>query len=234
MDMENRNDRILDTLIETAADDAAFQAMHDMPSCEDLDKIYKPSLEMDKRMRGIISRIENEKRFNRLLSLIGKIAAAFLVLVIITTTVLFSVEASRNYIFNAFLEWNKKNTTITFTDDSTQNEFDKYSINYIPNGFTISNIDNDDISRFYTYINDKNVIIYITLTYAESVKLGVDNENTKQSIIMINNNKAYLFESIKTSGMNILVWNDGKIAFEITSIIRTDELIKIADNIVKN
>ena len=232
--MENRNDRILDTLIETAADDAAFQAMHDMPSCEDLDKIYKPSLEMDKRMRGIISRIENEKRFNRLLSLIGKIAAAFLVLVIITTTVLFSVEASRNYIFNAFLEWNKKNTTITFTDDSTQNEFDKYSINYIPNGFTISNIDNDDISRFYTYINDKNVIIYITLTYAESVKLGVDNENTKQSIIMINNNKAYLFESIKTSGMNILVWNDGKIAFEITSIIRTDELIKIADNIVKN
>jgi len=232
--MENRNDRILDRLIETAADDAAFQTMNEMPNCEDLDKIYKPTPEMDKRMRGIISRIENEKRFRRFLILTGKIAAAFLVLLIITSTILFSVEASRNYLFNMFLEWHNNHTTITFTDDITQNEFDSYSINYIPNGFKIISIDSDTISRFYTYTNDKNVSIYITQSYANAVTLSIDNENTKQSVIMIHNNKAYLFVSTKVGGLNVLVWNDGNIAFELNSIISTDELIRIAENIRKN
>lgn len=230
--MMTKNEKMFDAMVESAAEEALKQEMDILPSFEELDLLYKPTSEMDLRINRIIDKYYRTKRVKYALFFTGKIAAGLMVLIIISATVLLSVEASRNYILNSFLKWNNKHSTIVFSGKNKLNELNKYSIKYIPDGFKISNVDFDDVSRFITYTNDKNVSIYITETYANSVKLDVDNENNKPSEIMINNNKAYLFENVKTGGMNILVWNEENIAFEITSTIGGEHLILIAENIL--
>ena len=166
--MENRNDKILDSLIETAADDAAFQEMNDMPSCEDLDKIYIPSPEMDKKVRRIISKIENEKRVKRFLKLSGKIAAGFLLFFALSATILMSVKASRTYIFNMFLKWNSGNVLINFKTADFDNIVAKYSFNYIPKGFSLTKIESDDRIKTYLYTNESNQQLIIQLSPADT------------------------------------------------------------------
>ena len=143
------------------------------------------------------------------------------------------MEASRNYILNSYLKRNDKHSIIDYSEENKSNEFSRYSFDFIPEGFKLCCVDSDDFSQFLTYTNDKNVSIHITETYADLMTLGVDNEYNQQSELMINNFKAYLFENVKTNGLNILVWNDGNIAFEITSSISGDQLILIAENIIR-
>ena len=89
--MENRNEKILSSLIEAAAEDALLQKMNDMPSCEDLDKIFEPSSKMDNKVQRLIKRAKKIEKAKKVLILTGKISSNFLVLFIITMTVLLSV-----------------------------------------------------------------------------------------------------------------------------------------------
>ena len=231
--MITKNEKLFNAMVESAAEEAFKLKMDELPSCEELDLLYKPTPEMDLRLRRIINKYNKIEKAKNALFFTGKIAAGFTILLIISGTVLLSVNASRNYILNSFLKWNSKYSTINFSEGDKQNDFNKYSINYIPEGFNLRSSDSDDVSMFLTYTNDNNVSIYIMETYANTVNFSIDNENSKQSEIMINGNKAYLFESIKVGDSSILLWNDGNIAFEIISTISSDQLILIGENIVK-
>ena len=231
--MITKNEKMFNAMIESAAEDALKLKMDELPSCEELDQLYKPTQEMDLRINRIINKYYRVESAKKAFIFTGKIAAGLIILLIISGTVLLSVEASRNYILNSFLKWNSKHSTIVFSEDNNQNEFSKYSIEYIPEGFKLKSMDSDDVSQFITYINENSVSIHILETYADTVNLDVDNENNKQSELIINNNKAYLFETIKAGGSNILIWNDGNIAFEITSTISSDQLVLIGENILK-
>ena len=229
--MENRNDRILDALIESAADDALFQDMNEMPSCEDLDKIYKPSPVMDKKMKRLITRVENK----RVLKLAGKIAAVFLASLVIVTTVLFSVEASRYFILNTYIQWSNDHVSFRFDTTDSNNIFSNYSMNYIPEGFTFYEESHNGNTQTFVFSNNNNNddFIFFQKSLADASNLSVDNEDREITVIKIHNSEAYLFTSKVEDKYNSLVWNEDNIAFILTSSLSTDELIKIAENITK-
>jgi len=232
--MKNRNEKILDVLIETAADDALFQEMSELPSCEELDKIYKPSPEMDKRIKRLITRTENTRKIKKAVSFTGKIAASALSLFVVIITILFSVEASRNYIFNTFIKWYDDHSKIEFQQNETPNNFEKYSINYIPKGFEVNNIISNELGRQFTYRNSIGESIILRESLADSLNLDIDNERSNSIVIRVNDNEAYLFKSSHDDEINTLIWNDGNVVFTLITSISTDEMILIAESIKKN
>jgi hypothetical protein len=207
--------------------------MDAMTSCEELDKIYRPSPEMDKRIRRMISKAENIQKAKSVFVMASKITACLLILLILTSAVLLSVDASRTYIFNAFIKWQDDHSSFKFGQSDLSLKFDKFSINYIPEGFILKDITSDDSMRVIVYVNGNENIV-LTEVLAEGSSLSTDNERKDASIIKIVNSEAYLFESKNDKEDSMLIWTFDDVAFELVSNIRTEELIKIAENISKD
>jgi len=231
--MVSRNEIIFNTLIDAAAEEALRQEMDEMPSCDDLDKIYSPTPEMDKKIRRLIKKVEAIQRIKKILILTGKISVVFIAFMVVVSTVLFSVEASRNYILNIYIRWNDDHSSFEFNDNSITTQFDSYIINYVPEGFILDNVFSNDIVRKLTYANEKNEKITIFKSFADSSSLTADNERNNLSIITINGNEAYLFISNDEDENNVLIWKNENVAFQIISTIDINNIIKIAENILK-
>ncbi|MDR2648157.1 MAG: DUF4367 domain-containing protein [Clostridiales bacterium] len=232
--MEDRNEKIFDTLLEIAVEEALLQEISGMPSCEELDKIYTPSPAMDKRIRRIISRHELSKNANAFFKITGKAAAGFLVLLGISATVIFSVDASRNYVINSFIQWYDNHTSVQFHTNENLSLFDKYSFNYIPEGFTITNSFFDNVKKTYVFTNDdgENIILILTSSYTSD--LEIDNEKSDFSLIKIHNQDAFLFEGKSDDEVNTVIWKNDDVIFELLSNLNKTQLISMAENTLKN
>ncbi len=61
MRRNNTNDALFDAVLTAAAEEALRQKMDEMPSCEKLNKQYKPSLGLDKNIRKMIAKYRFRK-----------------------------------------------------------------------------------------------------------------------------------------------------------------------------
>jgi len=231
--MENRNEVIFNSLIDAAAEEALLQEMNELPSCEELDKIYSPTPEMDGKMRKLIKRVENTQKAKKILIQASKTAMVFFTFMAVITTILIAVEPSRNYIFNTFIQWNNNHTAIQFQPSEKSNDFDIYTLNYIPDGFKLITTSSNENMRSSIYSNDKNEKIFFQQFLADSTNLSVDNENNKPSIMTIHNSEAFFFESESENDNNILIWKENNIAFKIISNIGKNEMVLVAENVLK-
>jgi len=229
--MKIRNEKLLDAMIDAAAEEALFQEMNKLPTCEELDMLYKPTPVMDRRITVLITRNRKIRKLKKTMSLIGKIAAGLAILFIVSGVILFNVEASRNFILNTFLNWNSDHTSFSFESDDTTHAFEKFSINYIPEGFKLISTASSDIRRIYTYENSNKENIVILLSFAENSNVSTDNERIDLTEITINNHKGYLF---MRDDNNTLIYIYDDVLFEIVSSINMNEIIHIAENISKN
>jgi len=231
--MKNRNERIFDVLILAAAEDALHEELNEIPSCEELDKIYKPSPEMDIKMRRLIASAENTRKTKNILALAGKTVASFLIMFVITAIILFSVEASRVYILNMFMKMNDNHISIEFHPNDDSSEISKYYTKYIPDGFDIENIFSDENSRTFVYSNKVNKMIVLSIFFAETSSVFVDHERNISFPVRINNNEAYFFESNFEDEKNVLIWQDDNIAFNLSANLDKEQMIMIAENVLK-
>jgi len=59
MYMVTKIEKVFDALVESAAEEALKQEMDELPCCEELDLIYKPTPEMDLKINRIIDKYYN-------------------------------------------------------------------------------------------------------------------------------------------------------------------------------
>jgi len=232
--MESRTEIVFNTLIDAAAEEALLQEMNEMPSCEELDKIYSPTPEMDLRMRKLIKRVENTQKTKKILVQASKSAMILFAFLAVATMVLIAVEASRNYIFNTFIQWNNNHTAIQFQPSDKSNDFDKYTLHYIPEGYKLDTTSSSENTRTFIYTNEKDENIFVQQSIADSAKLSVDNENNQPSIMTIHGFEAFFFQSTSDNDSNSLIWKENNIAFTLISSLDKNEMILIAENILKN
>jgi len=232
--MENKNERILDTLIEIAAEDSLLQEIEEMPSCEELNKIYIPSPGLKKKIHRLITKNEYSARLKKTLYFSGKLATGLLILILITSAILFSVEASRNYIFNIFINRYSNNTAFEFQPNNTTSIFDKYSIKYIPPGFILKTTNTNENTRIYTFANENGIQFTLQEWLGETLNSFIDNEKSNMQVITINKLEAYLFKSKYNGDNNILIWKNDVLICQLTSILDSDQLIQIAEKMEKD
>ena len=60
--METTNEKRFEDLIRVALEGSIEQEMAEMPSCEELNKIYKPSKKMKRRLKGLLDEMERGRK----------------------------------------------------------------------------------------------------------------------------------------------------------------------------
>ncbi len=234
MQKDNIDDKLFDAVLKIAAEEAVKQEMENMPSDEELNAQYEPSHNLDKRIKKMIAQYYFKGRVAKWRKTALKIAIGAAIFIIVSSTMLLSVEATRNYIFNAVIKWQEDHFLIENKDD--ENVDAKSSIfrpTYLPKGFKEISINTVGKLTRIIYQNEEGIEISLKQYPSKTSKTAVDNENKKFIIIKINGKEAYLCESMDIEKESILIWELNGIVFNISSEIGVEELILIAESIKK-
>jgi len=141
-------------------------------------------------------------------------------------------------VFNLFMETNEKFTNVKIDEelDVAKHYVENniilwdgyYQLSYIPDGFKIESSDRLIDTRIIQYASDKN---FITFAQAPNgTEFQLDTEGSNVSEILINNRKGIIS---KKEDKTILFWSNEDSSFYIISGIKSEEIIKIAEKIIK-
>ena len=227
-----KSEALFDAILEVAVGEAFQKEMNELPSNEELNKIYKPSPELDKRIKRLIIQRNRKLKMKRLARNFGKIAAAICIMFALSFSILLNIEATRNLIFNLVVEWEEKYTELRFDESNTYNDI-YIRPTYLPEGFREKSVNNTGQITIIIYSNDAGV--EITFTQRTTIKgtMLVDNENTSFTEVDVAGNTGYLFKAKTEDDLNELIWISNGILFKLTSKIGSDQLLLIAESIKK-
>ncbi len=234
MQENNINDKLFDAMLKIAAEEALRQEIDEMPSCEELNAQYKPSPALDKKIRKTISRHNFKEKAARRRKYAARTAACAAIFIIISSTVLLGIEATRNNIFNAIIQWREKYVSIEHSDnaDNTQKNI-IYRPTYLPEGFEeVSSKVTENYMKII-YENENNKIIIFTQGSAQSANILADNEEKIYTIIKINGRDAYLIDGDQSDKGSTIIWEIDGVVIVINSELKSTELIKIAESVKK-
>ncbi|MBE5966167.1 MAG: DUF4367 domain-containing protein [Lachnospiraceae bacterium] len=234
MTRKEKNKVWFDALLKVAISESLKNEMDLLPTKEELDNKYIPSAIMDRRIRKLIIRNRIKHKTHAYVKTMRKIAASIIIIITASSITLLSVKATRNAIFNAFIERFEKYTEIKFNDNTMNSkENNIYSPIYLPAGFKKISVKTYGNSVMQIYSDDAGKKICFEQWLADTGTALIDNENTKYSEIEMNGDTAYLFESLSEDDYNVLLWQSNGMVYELTSQINSNELILIGCSLEK-
>jgi hypothetical protein len=235
MDMTVNKDikgEIFDSLLKVAAKDAMHRELNDMPTLEELNELYPPSEELNKRVYAAINKETRKKKTKQAFRWIGKVAAIFCAVLVVSVGALMSVEASRNFILNLFIDVRDDHIVFDFGGQvyDLPNETVRMGFGYIPYGFSIVAYHRLEALDVTILTNEYGHEIIIAHHFSTTPLIAVDNELRDFSIISVNGIETFLFESIYEYARNQAMWayTDGVIS--ISTTLDLDELLKIVES----
>ena len=234
MTSEDRNKELFDSLLKAAISDALRDEMDALPSNKELNEKYPTSEELDKRIKKLISEQKIKSKIRHFVKSNRKIAACFIVIIVLSSATLLSVEATRNVILNTFVNQFGKYTQIQFQDSSADGQqMDIFRPAYLPEGYKKISEEIYGNSALLVYSNESDTEIVLKQRKAEEGTSLIDNENTNYTEVDISGNTAYLFKAVKDDNYNVLLWKSHDVVFELTSKVNSDELIRMGNSLEK-
>lgn len=234
MSSEDRNKELFDSLLKAAISDALKDEMDALPSNKELNEKFQMSEDLDKRIKKLIFEHKIKFKIRYFVKSNRKIAACFMVIIILSSATLLSVEATRNVILNTFVNQFGKYTQIQFHDSSAGGQqMDIFRPAYLPEGYKKVSEDLYGNSALLVYSNESDTEIVFKQRKAEEGTALVDNENTNYTEVDISGNTAYLFKAVKDDNYNVLLWKSHDVVFELTSKVNSDELIRMGKSLKK-
>lgn len=182
-----------------------------------------------------LNRKNRKNRYRNIFRIVtNKVAIIFLVLVISLTILTISVDAFRVEVFNLIIESTEKYLGIKIEEkDSTIGDNSLkgyYSPNYITEGFELNSVEEYGQSTIITYINKNGQRILLDQA-PNGTSFQIDSENSIKKDIDIKGIKAI---ALIKEDSTVLFWNNDESSFYVSSDIELEELIKIAERLIKN
>ena len=226
------NAKIFDAILNIAADDAMQREMAKLPSLEELNKMYRPSEALDKRVHSIIRRDARAARRRKIMRTFAKAAAILCVFIVVCFGVLMTVEASRNYILNMLIDVRDDHVLFEFGQGNASGTIDSMLISEaLPEGFVLvdSHILTD--SSLYFFINefDDEILVF----HGTSMDtIGIDNEQREFTVIEIDGQEVFLFAALYDHARNGIMWVQGESVVYVSTNLPLDDLTKIVKAIM--
>lgn len=175
----------------------------------------------------------NIKQNKKIYFLIAKKAAILILIFImsLSTVLVFSTEARTKFI-NWIIEKFPKYSIFTSQNANEGNssvDLALFKINYIPQGFELSNTHEMRNALIFNYLYENSKILTIKLSVTEN-KSYYDTENAEIEEFNFNGSQAYMWQ---TDGITYLLWNKDGVDFHIYGGLNKEEIIKVAENISK-
>lgn len=130
---KEKNDLLFESIVKVAVKQALDKEIAELPSEEELGEEYKPSEELDRRIKDIIESKLAKQNKRRIHTKLTKIAACVCIFLGASAAVLLNVEATRTVILNAFISFRENHTEIQFKDSVISDGI--YRPVYLPKGF---------------------------------------------------------------------------------------------------
>lgn len=172
---------------------------------------------------------------NNLFMLMAKRAAVFILVCLLSFSVVLTVNAeAREKFFDWIIETFPKFSI--FTPQSTNQDdnlidLTSFKINYIPIGFELEDVHEGRDMFIYNYLAENNQELTIKLfTVSNKGKSYYDTENAEIEEFIFKDSKAYLWQ---IDEMTYLICQQDGIEFHISGNLNKDEIFKVAENISK-
>ena len=232
----DKNKRRFEAMLKLAAIEALEKEMDVLPCLEELNKTYPPSEALNKKIQDIIkreSKANKKKRDARIFGRLGKIAVVAGIFLAVSTAVVMSIEASRNFIINVFVNRQDDHVVFGFGNDvaigktETHNEFQEY----LPEGFLYVSSHITDLTIMTIYTNEIGQQIIIDRTEGEGLRRGVDDDYREFSQIYINSQQVFLNEATEEGLHHTAMWHSSNTVYGITSNIDIEQFFQILERL---
>lgn len=197
---------------------------NEFEKCNDLEDDVEFSDEHKRKMEKIFAECRRRDFMNKVRTIAPKMAAMFVLAIIMTNIITFSVEAYRIKFLNKNIDNNGKYTEVSFNNNAYSSDF--VNLTYIPDGFMIKKEDLSEVSTYLKFGYEEKYFCFSTEAIEGTTQIDTENANVKY--IEIDNKNVMLIEKDLE---NIAYWNDNKYAYSLYGNIDADEIIKIIKNI---
>lgn len=243
MSNQEMKNQIFEVMLQAAIKESFEKEVLEYPSADILTEEYDLSLATHRKIEKMI-RDSRQKLAQLSIQKVAKKAAVIAAITIpVSIFGLFSVDASRNAIFNALLEWKADHLDIKYEDkNSASSAVTSLSPStgavlkpkYIPDGFSETETNQTASSYNVYYKNSEGeAIIFRSFSLKKEGVFSVDTEKTTQKEVTINGVTANLFESKSADASTYLVWSIKSNSFVLKSNISSDQLIAMAESMIK-
>lgn len=204
-----------------------------LPDADEID--YEFSEEFKRKMEILIKRARLKEKYHIPITTGKRVAAAILLILSITLSVTFSVEAVREKVFD-FIKTMYRNyiTTVYYSDDEVVGVFVPLYPEYIPDGAKLVTEESGETSLTLEYEWDKSNQSFCVLIHQEQIKNGLlvakNTEYTKKENWTIRGDSATIY--YEDENILRISWEENECLYMVlgTNVTR-DELIKICESL---
>ena len=227
-----KNDK-LDALILLSAHVLAEKNAEEFRSADTSD--VKVPKYMERRIRRMINREHRKAEYGKWYTALRNTAAGILIVCTVAFAAMMSVEAVREALWSAVIEFYEEYISIThlaYNDPPAIIE-EKKEPTAIPDEWE-SEVISDSKSLYYIrYLYNEVKTLDFKQQVIDDSEEWIDNENSIVENIIVGGNEGNLV-LLLDKGMSFLVWNDGCYSYTInfdTSIISRDMAMNIAESV---
>jgi hypothetical protein len=227
----NRNERLFDSMIEVAAEEAMIQRLSDIPTREELDEMYPASIELQNRINKIIAKENRSIKRNKLSKLFMRVAAGIGIAFTICSIALMSVEASRNIILNTIIRMQHDHVVFEFSGDTPDN-IDS-GINQI-RSFNYMGSQIFDRMAMSVYENENGNQIMLIRHYGENLSAALDIDYRDFIAAYVGEHQVHLFEAFDEYAQSIIMWQSVNAVYHAYASISIEELLDFVKYILSD
>ena len=204
-----------------------------LPDADEID--YEFSEEFKRKMEILIKRARLKEKYHIPITTGKRVAAAILLILSITLSVTFSVEAVREKVFD-FIKtiYNTYISTVYYSDDEIVEKFVPLYPEYIPDGAELVTEEVGETSLLLEYELNKADEMHFVLIHQQQIKDGLvvtDNtEYEKEESCIIHECSATIYH--EKDGVVRITWEEkGCLYLVLGTNVEKGELLKICDSL---
>jgi len=235
MNKDHVNDVVFEALFRQAVIDDFNEEIDSIPTKEQLTKIYSFSPEFEIRMKKLFIKDRRRSLLKDTMLYSRRVASVLIIVLgLLFGTLLFNTEV-RAAVGKVLVEWYEKFTSFTFNDDEVIGEKKDWTLNYLPEGYTLKIYEVLGRITNIEFINNQGDKIRFSYRPEEGItNISVDNENHEISSYVILDKEAFSITAVNDKFDNGVIWNMEGHTFDLWGKIPVDELKKVAESISEN
>ncbi|QAT48496.1 DUF4367 domain-containing protein [Caproiciproducens sp. NJN-50] len=236
MNRSELNRQIFEAMLKAAVNEDFERELRDLPSEKDLTDGCELSPAAKSKIEKAIHQSYRRSIARRAGKTAKRVAVLLAVIIPVALGSLLSVEATRNAIFNAFMDWKSDHIDIHYQEGGNSSSEPSSGVaavkpKYLPEGFFEAGTVETGSETEVTYQNTQgDTILLRQYPMPEGGNTGIDTEHTTRKEIKIQGENASLFIANSPDDKSYLIWSYDSRSFLLSSKIAPEELVKIAES----
>lgn len=224
--------RISDDMLRQSAEQARECWLNTLPRQDELPQT-EVSEQFQRKMDRILRRAARAEAGRRLLRSAGKIAAALLLFVTVSFTMLMTVNAGfREKMLTMVKQVFREYTFYDYVGEQEEVPLPELDLSALPEGFTVlSDEQLDQGSRLIHCENSAGIeldIYFAAITQHSTLGMIVDTEDAEVKEFERNGKEMTV---VSKKGTNTFLWEEGAVVVSVSSRLSALELLEIIDNL---